>query len=221
MKLTGTSIDPNMLNDLKTIIIGNDNNKNENKKKYYYAAEGIAQEFEKIRETLISSIIDECTNDCKKDKMFLPEQTPKKYLTQQDVDNSKKRIRNFYRGWTYHFDNAAYEIRFSFEKPNFCGLIYGLHDTKPVKESKHTKDHPYLKTEIKQLPEGFSTDIREYGWIIFKHADDTILNWNAESLLQHWDNDFADIKAKIKEYIATLMEIIRENKEKLDNPNQQ
>ena len=116
-------------------------------------------------------------------------------------------------GISYTPKGKQYKLFFEFQIENYQKLYYGLHDL-----SRERGPHPYTQTTINR-PNGFDGP-NGHGWIAGTYAN-TDQNWDAESLLKHWDNDFADIKEDIKGYIATLMEIIRENKETLDNPNQQ
>lgn len=190
-KLTGKDMDPKMEKDITNVV--------KKSKENYLAAALTAKAFDGIHQEIVRNIAVACTPEGMK----------------YDVTHcTSARFASF----AYSFNTEKqYKLLFEFQQGNYHALYYGLHDL----TNKDKAPHPYYNTQITiNRPSGFDGP-NEHGWIAGTYANQNFSNWDAESLLQHWDNDFADIKEKIKEYIATLMEIIRENKEKLDNPNQQ
>lgn len=190
-KLTGKDMDPKMEKDIANIV--------KESKENYLAAALTAKTFDGIHQEIVRKIAEACTPEGMK----------------CDVSHcTSARFASF----AYTFNSGKqYKLLFEFQEGNYHALYYGLHDL----TSSDKGHHPYNNAQITiNRPNGFDGP-NGHGWIAGAYANTDFQNWNAESLLQHWDNDFADIKGKIKEYIVTLMEIIKENKEKLDNPNQQ
>lgn len=190
-KLTGKDMDPKMEKDITNVV--------KKSKENYLAAALTAKAFDGIHQEIVRNIAVACTPEGMK----------------YDVSHcTSARFASF----AYSFNTEKqYKLLFEFQQGNYHALYYGLHDL----TNKDNAPHPYYNAQITiNRPNGFDGP-NGHGWIAGAYANTDFQNWDAESLLQHWDNDFADIKEKIKEYIATLMEIIRENKEKLDNPNQQ
>lgn len=113
-----------------------------------------------------------------------------------------------FASFAYSFNTEKqYKLLFEFQQGNYHALYYGLHDL----TNKNNAPHPYNNAQITiNRPNGFDGP-NEHGWIAGAYANTDFQNWDAESLLQHWDNDFADIKENIKGYIANLMEIIKNN----------
>lgn len=190
-KLTGKDMDPKMEKDITNVV--------KKSKENYLAAALTAKAFDGIHQEIVRNIAVACTPEGMK----------------YDVSHcTSARFASF----AYSFNTEKqYKLLFEFQQGNYHALYYGLHDL----TNKDNAPHPYYNAQITiNRPNGFDGP-NGHGWIAGAYANTDFQNWDAESLLKHWDNDFADIKEDIKGYIATLMEIIRENKEKLDNPNQQ
>lgn len=195
-KLTRMDMEPEMKNKISKVITSN--------KKNYLAAALTAKAFDSIHQDFLRNIVKKA---CEEERGKWP--WGKEMEWEIGTNNTKQ------FGISYTPKGKQYKLFFEFQMENYQKLYYGLHDL------TNKAPHPYYNTQITiNRPSGFDGP-NEHGWIAGTYANQNFSNWDAESLLQHWDNDFADIKEKIKEYIATLMEIIRENKEKLDNPNQQ
>ena len=156
-------------------------------KENYLAAALTAKAFDGIHQEIVRNIAVACTPEGMK----------------YDVSHcTSARFASF----AYSFNTEKqYKLLFEFQQGNYHALYYGLHDL----TNKNNAPHPYTQTTINR-PNGFDGP-NEHGWIAGAYANTDFQNWDAESLLQHWDNDFADIKENIKGYIANLMEIIKNN----------
>lgn len=180
-KLTGKDMDPKMEKDITNVV--------KKSKENYLAAALTAKAFDGIHQEIVRNIAVACTPEGMK----------------YDVSHcTSARFASF----AYSFNTEKqYKLLFEFQQGNYHALYYGLHDL----TNKNNAPHPYNNAQITiNRPNGFDGP-NEHGWIAGAYANTDFQNWDAESLLQHWDNDFADIKENIKGYIANLMEIIKNN----------
>lgn len=184
-KLTGMDMEPEMKNKISEVITSN--------KKNYLAAALTAKAFDSIHQVFLRNIVKKA---CEEER--------EKWLWGKEMEweISTNKYNQF--GISYTPKGKQYKLFFEFQMENYQKLYYGLHDL-----SRDRGPHPYTQTTINR-PNGFDGP-NEHGWIAGAYANTDFQNWDAESLLQHWDNDFADIKENIKGYIANLMEIIKNN----------
>ncbi len=198
----------------------------------YKTAALIAKAQNIIHEEILKQIVQETTNDISAGK----EPGIPQYIKYSTNQLSQARFAEF------SYDDKNYKIIFEFQQGNYTQLFYGLHD---LKGKKRLDNRPYDGVNI-DLPEGInSTKIKvgipnDYGWIIAFESN--IPNWDINSFSDIWEEEttkakkqdekttnkelsLEEIKNKFKEEIKQntrdLIAIIRENKEKLDNPNLQ
>ena len=182
-KLTRMDMEPEMKNKISEVITSN--------KKNYLAAALTAKAFDSIHQVFLRNIVKKA---CKEEREKWP------WGKEMEWEISTNKYNQF--GISYTPKSKQYKLFFEFQIENYQNLYYGLHDL------RDRGPHPYTQTTINR-PNGFDGP-NEHGWIAGTYAN-TDQNWDAESLLKHWDNDFADIKEDIKGYIANLMEIIKNN----------
>ena len=183
-KLTRMDMEPEMKNKISEVITSN--------KKNYLAAALTAKAFDSIHQVFLRNIVKKA---CEEEREKWP------WGKEMEWEISTNKYNQF--GISYTPKSKQYKLFFEFQIENYQNLYYGLHDL-----SRDRGPHPYTQTTINR-PNGFDGP-NEHGWIAGTYAN-TDQNWDAESLLKHWDNDFADIKEDIKGYIANLMEIIKNN----------
>lgn len=184
-KLTRMDMEPEMKNKISEVITSN--------KKNYLAAALTAKAFDSIHQVFLRNIVKKA---CEEEREKWP------WGKEMEWEISTNKYNQF--GISYTPKGKQYKLFFEFQMENYQKLYYGLHDL-----SRDRGPHPYTQTTINR-PNGFDGP-NEHGWIAGAYANTDFQNWDAESLLQHWDNDFADIKENIKGYIANLMEIIKNN----------
>ncbi len=184
-KLTRMDMEPEMKNKISEVITSN--------KKNYLAAALTAKAFDSIHQVFLRNIVKKA---CEEEREKWP------WGKEMEWEISTNKYNQF--GISYTPKGKQYKLFFEFQIEHYQNLYYGLHDL-----SRERGPHPYTQTIINR-PSGFDGP-NEHGWIAGTYANQNFSNWDAESLLQHWDNDFADIKKNIKECIATLMEIIKSN----------
>lgn len=182
-KLTRMDMEPEMKNKISEVITSN--------KKNYLAAALTAKAFDSIHQVFLRNIVKKA---CEEEREKWP------WGKEMEWEISTNKYNQF--GISYTPKSKQYKLFFEFQIENYQNLYYGLHDL------RDRGPHPYTQTTINR-PNGFDGP-NEHGWIAGTYAN-TDQNWDAESLLKHWDNDFADIKEDIKGYIANLMEIIKNN----------
>ena len=178
-------MEPEMKNKISEVITSN--------KKNYLAAALTAKAFDSIHQVFLRNIVKKA---CEEEREKWP------WGKEMEWEISTNKYNQF--GISYTPKGKQYKLFFEFQMENYQKLYYGLHDL-----SRDRGPHPYTQTTINR-PNGFDGP-NEHGWIAGAYANTDFQNWDAESLLQHWDNDFADIKENIKGYIANLMEIIKNN----------
>lgn len=182
-KLTRMDMEPEMKNKISEVITSN--------KKNYLAAALTAKAFDSIHQVFLRNIVKKA---CEEEREKWP------WGKEMEWEISTNKYNQF--GISYTPKSKQYKLFFEFQIENYQNIYYGLHDL------RDRGPHPYTQTTINR-PNGFDGP-NEHGWIAGTYAN-TDQNWDAESLLKHWDNDFADIKEDIKGYIANLMEIIKNN----------
>lgn len=155
-------------------------------KETFSAAYSVALNFDNALQTQIKKIAEECK----------PERME---FHGENCDNGR------FASFSYHIPGKSFDIRFEFQSSNYRDLCYGLH----VIENESTDNY---QKNLKSIPDGMEGP-NQFGWIVSAWVNPDFRNWDAESMIRFWDNDFTTLKGEITRCLHSLQQVI------VDNPN--
>lgn len=110
-----------------------------------------------------------------------------------------------FASFSYHIPGKSFDIRFEFQSSNYRDLCYGLH----VIENEPADNY---QVSLKSVPDGMEGP-NQFGWIVSAWVNQDFRNWDAESMIRFWNNDFTTLKGEIARCLHSLQQVID------DNPN--